>query len=324
MNSYQCKICGNSSNNQSFIVREMMFGTREKFTYFKCSSCGCLQIAEIPEDITKFYPKDSYYSYQYPESKNTFRQKLKKRVKCFCFNVFYCYKNLFFLKRLPYFRTLEAMGWVKLLLQEKAIKKTSAILDVGCGAGLLLQEMNNWGFKNLTGIDPFIEKDISNIVNGRGYKVLKESAFEHNGFYDLIMLHHAFEHIDNPLQILKRLHEMLSPQGILLIRIPVSDCYVWRKYGINWFQIDAPRHFFLHTTSSMTLLSKEAEFVFKQVIYDSTEAQFIQSEKYCKDIPFFENLGFMPSNYLQNCKKQARLLNQMMDGDQACFLFQKK
>ena len=34
-----CKICGNIEENKVFKIREMMFGFRDKFTYFECSKC---------------------------------------------------------------------------------------------------------------------------------------------------------------------------------------------------------------------------------------------------------------------------------------------
>jgi hypothetical protein len=40
----------------------MQLGLREEFEYFECSKCGCLQIEEVPLDLSKYYP-DNYYSY---------------------------------------------------------------------------------------------------------------------------------------------------------------------------------------------------------------------------------------------------------------------
>jgi 2-polyprenyl-3-methyl-5-hydroxy-6-metoxy-1,4-benzoquinol methylase len=77
------------------------------------------------------------------------------------------------------------------------------------------------------------------------------------------MLHHSFEHMDNPCGVLKQIDKLLNPDGELLIRIPVSDSFAWRKYGVDWFQLDAPRHFFLHTTKSIALLAKNSGFVLK-------------------------------------------------------------
>jgi len=63
MSVWKCRICNNESAGNSFIVKEMMFGTHEKFTYFQWSECGCLQIADISADMTNYYPAN-YYSYQ--------------------------------------------------------------------------------------------------------------------------------------------------------------------------------------------------------------------------------------------------------------------
>lgn len=322
----QCKICGNSFGNETFVVREMMYGTRENFTYFRCSSCGCLQITEPPKDISKFYPSD-YYSFVQHEDKYTYRKCIKNVIK-YCLVNIYIFLPIvrFFLKKAPYIRGLENSGKHKTsLMLLKKMKKTSSVLDVGSGIGILLKEISIWGFKNLTGIDPFIEKDYS---YSSGVKIFKRDVFNHTGTYDLIMLHHSFEHMDNEHIVLRQLHELLNPRGILLIRIPVSDSFAFRKYGSNWFQIDAPRHFFLHTTRSMSILSKNSGFTLKQIIYDSTKDQFLESQNYCRDISFLEYNKKLPTDYyskryIKDCEKHARMLNRMMDGDQACFIFQK-
>jgi len=317
MSACQCKICSNSLSNETFVIREMMFGTRENFTYFRCSSCGCLQITEIPEELSRYYPQDGYYSFNDILQTNWLWESLKSLIKYYLFKASSSRCGMFLLQKLPYVRVLKKLVWLKGLWQ---LKKNSSVLDVGCGNGRLLQEMNLWGFNNLTGIDSFIEKDI---VYPSGIKIFKQDVFSHVGAYDLIMLHHSFEHMDNPQLVLEQLHRLLKPEGCLLIRIPVSDSFAWRKYDVNWFQIDAPRHFFLYTTKSMVFLSKGAGFILKHIVYDSTEAQFLQSEKYRRGVSLFENLDFS-SKYIDDSKKYARWLNRMMDGDQACFVFQKE
>jgi len=50
----------------------------------------------------------------------------------------------------------------------------------------------------------------------------------------------------------------------LLITIPLVDSYAWDKYGVHWYQINAPRHFCFHTQKSMELLaSKTGIKIFK-------------------------------------------------------------
>jgi SAM-dependent methyltransferase len=315
----QCKICGNAENNQVVVAREMMFGFRDEFKYFKCFFCGCLQIAEYPKDISKYYPSENYYSYQTVIESSSKWTEVKYFAKRMLFNLYW--RLNIPLLNLPCFRYF---SWLNTL---RKVHKSSAILDIGCGTGRLLQKMSFIGFNNLTGIDPFIEKTI---MYQSGVKILKTDIDAYlrdienqtNKTFDLIMLHHSFEHMANPRETLIRLYMLLSLEGQLLIRIPVSDSFAWRKYGIDWFQLDAPRHFFLYTTKSIAILAKDCGFTLKRVIYDSLKEQFLCSEKYCRDITLNTNVEFSPS-YVRSCKKQAIYLNKLKDGDQACFVLEK-
>ena len=55
-----CRICG-AEELDSFELREMMFGLRDRFRYLQCQSCGCMQIEKYLADIAKYYP-DNYFS----------------------------------------------------------------------------------------------------------------------------------------------------------------------------------------------------------------------------------------------------------------------
>jgi 2-polyprenyl-3-methyl-5-hydroxy-6-metoxy-1,4-benzoquinol methylase len=293
-------------------AREMMFGFRDKFLYFKCPICGCLQISEIPNDLSKYYPKN-YYSYQ---QNTVINNKFKRKIKHLLVNAYM--QGLTILRYGPHLKNFEVSKLVLLRIL-KNFNKRCSILDIGCGVGNLLLEMKNWGYSNLTGIDPFIEKDI---LYQSGIKILKQTISEHSDKYDFIMLHHSFEHMPDPHAALKDIHKILKDDGLLLIRIPVSDSYAFRKYQNNWFQLDAPRHFFLHTTSSISYLAKNNNFVVKDIIYDSYDGQILCSEKYIRDIKLHDQMEFSPS-YIKRCKEFVKWLNEIKDGDQCCFVLSK-
>jgi len=311
-NNYQCRICNNVQGHSIMIVREMMFGFRDEFLYFKCSMCGCLQIAEIPRDLPKYYPPD-YYSYQ----KNATRGIFHKLAIYFLVNAYM--RGLTILRHGPYLRRFRDFSEFLILKILKDFNKKASILDVGCGSGNLLQKMRIWGYSNLTGIDPFIEKDI---LYPSGVKILKQTVGEHKGKYDFIMLHHSFEHMPEPHAVFKSIRENLNDNGLLLIRIPVSDSYAFRKYQNNWVQIDAPRHFFLHTTRSISYLAKNNGFQIGDIVYDSTELQILASENYCKDVSLIDQKKNAAS-YIKKCKKITKHLNEIKDGDQCCFILSK-
>lgn len=310
-----CKICGNSKNNKEFQIREMMFGFRDEFTYFECSKCGCLQIAKIPRNIGKYYPSN-YYSFKKGESINFIKQILKrKRDNYALFKKGLIGKVIYWKYPNPLLDMICRIG----------VNYNSRVLDVGCGAGNFLYSLREIGFKNLVGVDPYIDKDVMN----RDIKILKKTIHElpDNQKFDLITFNHSFEHIPDQLETLLKVRKILSEKGVCLIRMPVKTEYIWDRYGVNWVQIDAPRHFFIHTLKSFELLAEKSGLVIKDVIFDSTEFQFWGSEQYKRDIPLTAENSYsvnpkksiFTEKQIREFKKMANELNKNKQGDQACF-----
>jgi 2-polyprenyl-3-methyl-5-hydroxy-6-metoxy-1,4-benzoquinol methylase len=101
------------------------------------------------------------------------------------------------------------------------------MLDIGCGQGRLLLRMSMGGFTNLTGVDPFIDSDIFYYDNIRIHKQDLEEFSDSKRKYSLIMLHHSLEHMPEQNQAFDSISKLLSPDGTVLIRIPLADSYAW-------------------------------------------------------------------------------------------------
>lgn len=315
---HKCQVCQNELNNVSYIGEERMFGMGDKFLYFKCANCGCLQISSIPVNLDKYYPPN-YYSYSLGMERKSFKSKVAD----------YALKHAI-ATRLGHFDIVGILA----MLYNSYYRKTysflnksnksvfdfsSKILDIGCGNGLFLNQLSSIGFSNLTGADPFLESDI---YYSNGVNVYKKYISELEGRYDLIMLHHSFEHMSDPISVFSHLERLLALNGTIIIRVPVVDGYAWRKYGMNWFQIDAPRHFFLHTKKSISLLAKKYGLKIVKIEFDSTEAQILDSERYLENISLLDE--YIVAETLRNAaKKKANELNSLMDGDQACFYIKR-
>ena len=201
-------------------------------------------------------------------------------------------------------------------LKRGTVNKDSAILDIGCGKGELLLRMYNDGFRNLTGVDPYLAADIDYKC---GVKIFRKQVEEMSGSFELVMMHHAFEHMENPLELLKTVNTLLSENGKVIIRIPVAGSYAWRKYNTNWVQLDAPRHLFIHSVQSMKILCKEANFELTDVIYDSYYLQFSGSEMYTRDIPLTSDKAIFTKEQIEQFNHWSKKLNEINDGDAACF-----
>jgi 2-polyprenyl-3-methyl-5-hydroxy-6-metoxy-1,4-benzoquinol methylase len=298
----------------------MMFGSREVFEYFECASCGCVQILEIPADIEKYYHyPQTFYSLESRKDpkKMPIRTYFRRQRSKYCL---LGNNSLWPLCSKKY----GSFNWFR----KTNTTFESKILDVGCGYGKLLLRMQRDGFLDLTGVDPYIKEDI-NYRNG--VNVFKKDIFELNGQYDLVMSHHSLEHVSQPLDVLKKINELLKPQKYAIIRIPVAASYAWRHYGVNWVALDAPRHLFSYTTKAMQILSQKAGFIINDIEYDSTERQFIISELYSKGIPLKDsnlylknpNGSIFSKQQIEAFKAKAIELNMKSDGDQACFYLHK-
>ena len=208
------------------------------------------------------------------------------------------------------------------------MSRRHSVLDVGSGTGALLLDMRAYGFKHLTGVDPFIERDIDYV---NGVRILKRHLEEYDGRHDLVMLHHAFEHMSGPLGVLQRIRVLLHPDGVLLLRIPIASSEAFETYGTDWVQLDAPRHLYLHTRRSMDLLARQAGFAIIRVAYDSTAFQFWGSEQYRRDIPLLDARSYhvnpgasvFTAAQIADFEARARRLNEQERGDQACFYLKR-
>lgn len=310
----KCRICGHTGDNRTFEVPEMMFGFRDIFSYFQCARCLCLQIAEFPSDLSKYYP-DNYYSYEVNFSRDILR-KLVTRLK-----VRYVLEGRGFLGKILYAMfPREDVYALRSLIRNKDI----SVLDVGCGAGDLLYALREFGMKNLAGVDPFNRADLT---YENGLTVEKKQIHDVVGKWDLVMFQHSFEHMPDPGKTLETVSRLLTPEGCCVIRIPVVPSYAWEHYGVNWVQLDAPRHLFLHSVQSMTLLAERAGLHVDDVVYDSTAFQFLGSEQYVRGIPLRDKRSYFTNRHasvfsrkdVASYVRRARELNRAGTGDQAVF-----
>ena len=309
-----CRICGVTADNDFYAVREMMFGTGDLFDYFQCSACSCLQIVEFPVDISRYYPAH-YYSFT-PKRRLFQHNIVDKAMRRFKdrHTVFNDGIAGSLVSRFSPNKKLAALSRVPL-------NEHSRILDVGCGDGWRLYALREIGFRNLFGLDPFLEQDI---VYDNGVQVLKRSIHEMRGEWDLVMYHHSFEHVPDPLFELTMVFRLLPAGGCCLLRIPTVSSYAWEHYRENWVQLDAPRHYHLHSLASIEVLAGKAGFVVTEVLYDSTKDQFQGSELYQKGVPLVSGNGMFGLSQERQWKREAKKLNREKRGDQAAFYLIKK
>lgn len=314
-----CRVCGNEDGNLRFLARETMYGWNEKFAYFQCGGCGCLQIEEIPANLARYYG-GSYYSYCAPPTQGRLSRYLKReRAKYFLTGQSLVGRAVSRFTKAPQF-----LHWVRMA---KA-GLDDRILDVGCGSGALLGQMRASGFRDLTGLDPFVEE---RVAVASGLRILRTTLDTVEETFDFVMLNHSFEHLPDPVESLRHVHRLLAPSRMAMVRIPVASSFAWETYGTDWVQLDAPRHVCLHTVRSMELLAKAGGFNLVNVEFDSTAFQFWGSEQCARGIALNSAKSFSvdprASSFTQSeievYSRRAHQLNIDRAGDQAAFYLER-
>jgi len=323
-----CRICHNEKGNKAFIAREMVFGYRDEFKYFECRNCGCLQIKELPDNISRYYPSD-YYSYSdsaigiKPEN-FLLKWARKKRALYGLSNQGLIGSVITKRKALP--RYYEFLSKCNLNLGSK-------ILEIGCGSGQFLKQLEREGFKNLFGIDPYLP--LRKARENKCLQILHDDLdnFEsvHRKEFDFVMLHHTLEHMLDHHKTFFLLSNLLKDNGYVWITMPVIG-YAWRHYQSNWCGLDPPRHFIIHSMKSLEILCNESFLQMVSTTYNSTEYQFVASEQYSRDISLLDKRSYIvePQNSIfteeqvEYFKEKSIELNINLDGDSASFLLINK
>jgi SAM-dependent methyltransferase len=309
----KCRVCGNRHNNRSHILQERYFGLKDEFEYVECGVCKSLSIVTIPRNMERYYPAHYYSFTARPYSRITGLLKARR-------DRYYLFGSDMIGHIISLFRAApQYIEWLRNL----ALPYGSSILDVGCGSGTLIVNLQDAGFPS-TGIDPNVDRHID---YPNGAKVLRQTMEETNGIYHCIMLHHSIEHMPSPYEIFHHINRLLRPNGKVLIRMPVADKYAWKIYGRDWFQIDAPRHFIIMSEQGLRKLAEEFGFKIEMIAYDSTASQFWASEQYARNIAHNDESSYAikPKHSIFSIKEieafaeKAERLNQIADGDQAAF-----
>ncbi len=326
--NFQCRICETTGLFDSYEAREMMFGSQERFNYFKCNSCACLQIVDLPQDLSRHYPSD-YYSQQprvEPRESAGLKGVLSRWI---CHNAVISPDSMLT-------KGLRALLPTPYDLQEFSAYLTGArlknpferILDVGCGSSPhRLAAFRRCGFTAVEGIDPFIAAD----THYHGVPIRKLTIEQLDGSFALIMFHHSLEHVTDPVGSLRAAANLLRRGGTCLIRIPIVDTYFWKTYGVDWAELDAPRHLYLMSIQTIEVLAKKTGFRLRQTTFDSEGWEIAASKLYQEGIPMFtrteqglrSELARFSSSEMREFNTLADDLNRSRQGGRACFYLEK-
>jgi SAM-dependent methyltransferase len=171
--------------------------------------------------------------------------KQEKIDLCECVDCGLLFYNLIILRDGKFYEDLQS--YEGYYLEEKSdylesckyISENDDVLEVGCGAGFLLNFIKP---KSYTGLE-FNDKAIQ-IAQSKGLNVKKEFLHEHalqnEEKYDIVCFFQALEHVESPREFLQDALKCLKKGGKMILAVPAEDSFIAQQ--VNFYLNMPPHH----------------------------------------------------------------------------------
>lgn len=148
----------------------------------------------------------------------------------------------------------------EIIAEFEPYRKTNRLLDIGFGAGTLLDVANEMGWE-VHGIEvsrPAVEQ-----AQSKGFDVihsdLKGSGFN-DGFFDVVTASEILEHLSDPDMDLRMVSRILRPAGLFWGTTPSASSISFKLLKLNWSMLSPPEHIQLYSNVGVSILLKNAGF----------------------------------------------------------------
>jgi 2-polyprenyl-3-methyl-5-hydroxy-6-metoxy-1,4-benzoquinol methylase len=144
--------------------------------------------------------------------------------------------------------------------------KEKSLLDYGCGSGAFLKFLKEEGFADLAGYDEYSEGYADKSVLSRQY--------------DCVMTQDLIEHVPEPLEIVKTLHDLAKPCGIIAIGTPNAEAIDLKNTEPRVHTLHQPYHRHILSKTALQTLGSELGWklvAFHPTMYANTRLPFANS-----------------------------------------------
>ncbi len=147
-------------------------------------------------------------------------------------------------------------------------RQTNRVLDLGCGAGALLEAARSHGW-HARGLD--VSSHAAKHVRELGFEVFEgelNAARFPSAYFDVVTAAELIEHIFEPRVLVQEVARILRPGGLFWLTTPHARGLSARLLGLKWQCIWPPEHLQLFSISGLKALLRDAGF--RNVRVDTT------------------------------------------------------
>ncbi len=148
---------------------------------------------------------------------------------------------------------------VDLLRRLRPAKGWGNILDVGCGDGLFFDRLSEFG--DVEGVEACEQLvDPGNPFLRRIYLCRFDQNFRPGKKYSLILMLDVLEHLENPVEALRHVLELLTPEGTFIATVPAFMA-LWTNHDV------LNHHFTRYTKSAFRTIARQAGLYIQEQRY---------------------------------------------------------
>lgn len=189
------------------------------------------------------------------------------------------------------------------------------VLEIGSSTGVFLGLLKEKGFEVL-GIEP--SKSTAGFANKKGINTLKTTFEEEkiaSSSFDLVIMNHVLEHMEDPVAVLEKAKRVLKTGGLVFIDVPNFASLSAKLWGVNWRYLLPNEHKFHFTPQSLDKLLEKAGL--KIIYWEATSGvwdyasplqELWQSLKNRKKRFFVNFLTLIPTLFISKFKMGTGLI----------------
>jgi len=232
-----CPACAHTEAKVLFQGTDRLYHTTDRvFAVVECETCRLVRLSPwpAPDDLRRYYPSQYWYVSE---------QDAVSRME-------------------ESYRRLVLQDHVRFVHRAiEASSESGAVLDVGCGGGLFLRMLAERG-RRVIGLD-FSLPAAAAAWRVHGVPVvcgILSRAPLPPASCAAVTMFHVLEHLYDPVSYLEAAHELLAPNGRLIVQVPNAACWQFLLLGESWSGADVPRHLFDFRTSDLKILLDRCGF----------------------------------------------------------------